>query len=263
MVFTFVNAGVIVLRLQTTLESLSIKLDPNDTTCNPLHQKQQHGNHHHLHHQRKAIARRKSNTLVYLLLLFVGSLLAASMLVSSSAADPSSSSSTWRVALCLLVAAVTSLSILNLPHTWSPPKTTATSPSLSDGDMNINDNVDSTASVHDHLTAKFQCPWVPMVPLGGIACNTFMMGSLPTSSWFLCLIWLGCGVGVYFVYGIHHSALGHKERYATDTIPLLPGGRSTYDGYESTLNVTMPEYHDHHHHHADRDPSYQQQQLIQ
>ena len=184
------------------------------------------------------------------------------MLVSSSAADSSSSSSSssWRVALCLLVAAATSISILKLPHTWSPPKTTATTQRLADGDA-TNGSVTITSNVHDHLTAKFQCPWVPMVPLGGIACNTFMMGSLPASSWFLCLVWLACGVGVYFVYGIHHSALGHKERYATDTMPLLPGGRSTYDGYESTLNVTMPEYHDHHH--ADRDPSYQKQQLIQ
>ena len=38
-----------------------------------------------------------------------------------------------------------------------------------------------------------------------------MMGSLPLSSWGLCLIWIACGVCVYFLYGIHHSTLGHLE----------------------------------------------------
>ena len=38
-----------------------------------------------------------------------------------------------------------------------------------------------------------------------------MMGSLPLSSWGLCLVWMACGVVVYFVYGIYHSTLGHDD----------------------------------------------------
>jgi amino acid transporter len=53
----------------------------------------------------------------------------------------------------------------------------------------------------------FTCPCVPIVPLLGILCNSYMMGSLPASTWFAIFLWLLVGVTFYFGYGIHHSEL--------------------------------------------------------
>lgn len=80
-----------------------------------------------------------------------------------------------------------------LPPTWTPEQPADT---------------DSTRN-HEH--GYFRSPGVPILPLLGIACNTFMMGSLPVSSWGLCLVWITAGISVYFLYGIHHSTLGHLE----------------------------------------------------
>jgi APA family basic amino acid/polyamine antiporter len=78
--------------------------------------------------------------------------------------------------------------------------------------------------MHEH---QFLCPFVPGVPLGGIACNAFMMGSLPPSSWLFCLIWLAVGLVFYFSYGIKHSKLQHKDRYmeGTEAAPLVVMGK--------------------------------------
>jgi len=56
----------------------------------------------------------------------------------------------------------------------------------------------------------FQCPLVPIVPLLGIAANCYMMGSLPTQAWFFTLLWVIIGVLIYFSYGIKHSVLGKE-----------------------------------------------------
>eukprot|EP00977_Amphora_coffeiformis_P014467 scaffold4060_cov190-Amphora_coffeaeformis.AAC.1 len=53
----------------------------------------------------------------------------------------------------------------------------------------------------------FACPFVPTVPLLGILCNSYMMGSLPTKTWLMILSWLAAGLVFYFGYGIHHSEL--------------------------------------------------------
>ncbi|MGK3735408.1 MAG: hypothetical protein ACI8RD_011728 [Bacillariaceae sp.] len=53
----------------------------------------------------------------------------------------------------------------------------------------------------------FSCPWVPAVPLMGILCNSYMMGSMPLSTWSAIFAWLLVGVCFYFSYGIHNSAL--------------------------------------------------------
>lgn len=57
----------------------------------------------------------------------------------------------------------------------------------------------------------FQCPMVPAVPLCGILCNCYMMGSMQSDSWILIGIWLLIGLTFYFSYGIHHSILNHPQ----------------------------------------------------
>jgi basic amino acid/polyamine antiporter, APA family len=57
----------------------------------------------------------------------------------------------------------------------------------------------------------FTCPWVPMIPLMGMGANLFMAGALSASSWTLIMIWMGLGLVVYLFYGIHHSSLNKEE----------------------------------------------------
>ena len=53
----------------------------------------------------------------------------------------------------------------------------------------------------------FSCPCVPAIPLLGIFSNSYMMGSMSLSTWYVITIWLFLGVCIYFSYGIHHSEL--------------------------------------------------------
>jgi len=59
----------------------------------------------------------------------------------------------------------------------------------------------------------FSCPAVPAVPLMGILCNSYMMGSMPLSTWSAIAAWLFAGVCFYFSYGIHHSELRKSAMY--------------------------------------------------
>jgi len=57
----------------------------------------------------------------------------------------------------------------------------------------------------------FQCPCVPLIPLLGIMCNSWMMGSLPMYSWIFVIVFLVLGLVFYFVYGIDHSDLNNCD----------------------------------------------------
>lgn len=53
----------------------------------------------------------------------------------------------------------------------------------------------------------FRTPWVPLVPLLGIAFNGYMMYKLGWINWARLLVWLVIGLAVYFAYSRHHSRL--------------------------------------------------------
>lgn len=53
----------------------------------------------------------------------------------------------------------------------------------------------------------FRCPFVPLVPLLGIAFCLLLMFSLPVDNWLRLIVWLLIGFVVYFAYGRHHSLL--------------------------------------------------------
>jgi APA family basic amino acid/polyamine antiporter len=86
----------------------------------------------------------------------------------------------WLSILSLLLLCYSTVALLSL-HQYPPPETT------------------------------FACPWVPTVPLLGIACNSYMMGSMASETWLLICVWLVLGLLFYFVYGIHHSELRHHH----------------------------------------------------
>eukprot|EP00560_Eucampia_antarctica_P009780 CAMPEP_0197829504 /NCGR_PEP_ID=MMETSP1437-20131217/5988_1 /TAXON_ID=49252 ORGANISM="Eucampia antarctica, Strain CCMP1452" /NCGR_SAMPLE_ID=MMETSP1437 /ASSEMBLY_ACC=CAM_ASM_001096 /LENGTH=628 /DNA_ID=CAMNT_0043431239 /DNA_START=15 /DNA_END=1901 /DNA_ORIENTATION=- len=74
------------------------------------------------------------------------------------------------------------------------------------------------------LTESFSCPAVPTIPLLGIITNSYMIGSMPMSSWFGVSLWLLCGFIVYFSYGIWNSRLSKSVASSVqeDNIEIKP-----------------------------------------
>ena len=53
----------------------------------------------------------------------------------------------------------------------------------------------------------FRTPWVPAVPILGIAFNGYMMYKLGWINWLRLFVWLVIGLIIYFTYSRHHSRL--------------------------------------------------------
>ena len=56
----------------------------------------------------------------------------------------------------------------------------------------------------------FRVPWVPLIPVGAIACCVVLMASLPVETWIRFFVWLAIGLVIYFGYSRKRSAL-HQE----------------------------------------------------
>jgi APA family basic amino acid/polyamine antiporter len=54
---------------------------------------------------------------------------------------------------------------------------------------------------------SFKTPWVPFVPIMGIATCLIMMLSLPLGTWIRLIVWLAIGLIFYYRYGRKHSRL--------------------------------------------------------
>jgi APA family basic amino acid/polyamine antiporter len=75
----------------------------------------------------------------------------------------------------------------------------------------------------------FRCPFVPVVPILGIASCLLLMFSLPAENWWRLFAWLGLGLIIYFGYGRRHSLLGKELRGEITKHGVSPGG-SLKDG---------------------------------
>jgi APA family basic amino acid/polyamine antiporter len=64
---------------------------------------------------------------------------------------------------------------------------------------------------HPEMKRPFRCPWVPLVPLLGIAFCLLLMFSLPAENWFRLIGWLLLGIVIYFGYGRYHSVLARMR----------------------------------------------------
>jgi basic amino acid/polyamine antiporter, APA family len=60
----------------------------------------------------------------------------------------------------------------------------------------------------------FRTPWVPVVPLLGIAFNAYMIYKLGTINWIRLIVWLVIGLVIYFTYSRHHSLVQKGDRTA-------------------------------------------------
>ncbi|HJT96786.1 MAG TPA: amino acid permease, partial [Rhodanobacteraceae bacterium] len=57
------------------------------------------------------------------------------------------------------------------------------------------------------LPRAFRTPWVPLIPLVGIAFSIWLLSELALVTWVVFLIWVAIGLAIYFAYGIRHSTL--------------------------------------------------------
>jgi len=57
----------------------------------------------------------------------------------------------------------------------------------------------------------FKTPWVPLVPLLGMASCFYLMLSLPWATWERLIIWMVMGLVIYFAYGIRHSRIAQGK----------------------------------------------------
>ncbi|HYM10389.1 MAG TPA: amino acid permease [Bryobacterales bacterium] len=58
---------------------------------------------------------------------------------------------------------------------------------------------------------SFRVPWVPWTPLLSAACCLILMTSLPLETWVRFFVWLGIGLGIYFLWGRKHSGFAAAE----------------------------------------------------
>lgn len=59
------------------------------------------------------------------------------------------------------------------------------------------------------LARPFRAPGAPVVPALGIAFSLLLMAGLPFDTWMRLIIWMAIGLGIYALYGRHHSQLRH------------------------------------------------------
>ena len=60
------------------------------------------------------------------------------------------------------------------------------------------------------LERPFRTPWVPFLPLLGMASNLTMMFYLGWENWVRLVVWLLVGFVIYFAYGRRHSTIGRE-----------------------------------------------------
>src|SRR5205814_8736699 len=60
---------------------------------------------------------------------------------------------------------------------------------------------------HPDAERPFRAPFVPAVPILGVACCLVLMFSLPPENWLRLVFWLAVGFAIYFRYGRTLSVL--------------------------------------------------------
>jgi C-terminus of AA_permease len=69
---------------------------------------------------------------------------------------------------------------------------------------------------------SFACPMVPAIPLLGILSNCYMMGAMSSDTWILIAGWLFLGLLFYFGYGIHNSKLRTQSEQRSSSRTVAP-----------------------------------------
>ena len=75
----------------------------------------------------------------------------------------------------------------------------------------------------------FRAPFVPLVPILGIATCLLLMFSLPAENWYRLIIWLLIGLVIYFLYGRRHSVMSKHTMHEIQTHGISPAGQAVSD----------------------------------
>jgi APA family basic amino acid/polyamine antiporter len=75
----------------------------------------------------------------------------------------------------------------------------------------------------------FRAPFVPLVPILGIATCLLLMFSLPAENWYRLIIWLAVGLVIYFAYGRRHSVMARHTAHEIATHGISPAGQAVGD----------------------------------
>jgi len=69
----------------------------------------------------------------------------------------------------------------------------------------------------------FRCPFVPLIPLLGVAVNIWMICNLSTDTFIGFSAWIFIGMLCYFLYGMSHSELRNQNRANDESHSFLTG----------------------------------------
>jgi len=75
----------------------------------------------------------------------------------------------------------------------------------------------------------FRAPFVPLVPILGIATCLLLMFSLPAENWYRLIIWLAVGLVIYFAYGRRHSVMARHTAHEIASHGISPAGQAVGD----------------------------------
>jgi len=70
--------------------------------------------------------------------------------------------------------------------------------------------------INPDVPRAFRCPFVPVIPLLGIAFCLLLMFSLPSENWLRLFLWMAGGLLVYFYYGRKHSRMRNYVQSQTN-----------------------------------------------
>jgi len=77
---------------------------------------------------------------------------------------------------------------------------------------------------HPNAKRPFRVPFVPVIPILGIALCLLLMFSLPAENWLRLLVWLLIGFSIYFGYGRKHSVMARQLKEQLSTQGISPAG---------------------------------------
>lgn len=77
---------------------------------------------------------------------------------------------------------------------------------------------------HPNVERPFRVPFVPLLPILGIAICLLLMFSLPAENWLRLLVWLLIGFTIYFGYGRRHSVMARHLEHEMAKHGLSPAG---------------------------------------
>lgn len=91
---------------------------------------------------------------------------------------------------------------------------------------------------HPNAERPFRTPFVPVVPILGIAICLLLMFSLPSENWLRLGIWLLLGFIIYFAYSRRHSRLSHRLSEEITDHGITPGSAVLAKAEETNAEAT-------------------------